>query len=59
MEIKHKIQFGTDSDELAKKVLTKEKGTGDAIDAVLTNKYLGIPIYAVVMFLVFQISQTR
>ena len=37
-------------------VLTKDKGTGDAIDAVLTNKFLGIPIFAVVMFLVFQIS---
>ncbi len=40
-----------------RKVLTKDKGTGDAIDAVLTNKFLGIPIFAVVMFFVFQISQ--
>ena len=40
-----------------RKGLTKDKGTGDAIDAVLTNKFLGIPIFAVVMFLVFQISQ--
>lgn len=40
-----------------RKVLTKDKGTGDAIDAVLTNKFAGIPIFAVVMFLVFQISQ--
>ena len=40
-----------------RKVLTREKNTGDAIDAVLTNKWLGIPIFAVVMFLVFQISQ--
>lgn len=40
-----------------RKVLTREKGTGDAIDAVLTNKFAGIPIFAVVMFLVFQISQ--
>ena len=40
-----------------RKVLTRNKGTGDAIDAVLTNKFLGIPIFAVVMFLVFQISQ--
>ena len=31
-----------------RKVLTKDKGTGDAIDAVLTNKFLGIPIFAVV-----------
>ena len=40
-----------------RKVLTKDKGVGDKIDAVLTNKFLGIPIFAVLMFLVFQISQ--
>lgn len=38
-------------------VLTKDKNVNDKIDAVLTNKWLGIPIFAVVMFLVFQISQ--
>ena len=41
-----------------RKVLTKDKNTGDKIDAVLTNKWLGIPIFAAVMFLVFYISQT-
>ena len=40
-----------------RKVLTKEKNSQDKIDAVLTNKWLGIPIFVVVMFLVFQISQ--
>ena len=40
-----------------RKVLTKEKNYQDKIDAVLTNKWLGIPIFAIVMFLVFQISQ--
>lgn len=40
-----------------RKVLTKDKNFGDKIDAVITNKWLGIPIFAVVMFLVFQISQ--
>ncbi len=40
-----------------RKVLTKDKGVGDQIDAVLTNKFLGIPIFAVVMFFVFEISQ--
>ena len=40
-----------------RKVLTKDKQFGDKIDAVLTNKWLGIPIFAVVMYLVFQISQ--
>ncbi|MBE6701419.1 MAG: ferrous iron transport protein B [Ruminococcaceae bacterium] len=40
-----------------RKTLSKEKNSQDKIDAVLTNKWLGIPIFAVVMFLVFQISQ--
>lgn len=40
-----------------RKVLTKDKSMDDKIDAVLTNKWLGIPIFAVVMWLVFQISQ--
>jgi len=40
-----------------RKVFTRDKNVGDKIDAVLTNKWLGIPIFAVVMFLVFQISQ--
>ena len=41
----------------SRKVLTKDKNLGDKIDAVLTNKWLGIPIFAVVMFFVFQVSQ--
>ncbi len=40
-----------------RKVYTKESNFQDKIDAVLTNKWLGIPIFAVVMFLVFGISQ--
>lgn len=40
-----------------RKVLTKENNTNDKIDAILTNKWLGIPIFVVVMYLVFQISQ--
>jgi len=36
---------------------TNVKNAQDKLDAVLTNKWLGIPIFAVVMFLVFQISQ--
>ncbi len=40
-----------------RKTLTKDKNTDDMIDAVLTNKWLGIPIFAVVMWFVFQISQ--
>lgn len=41
-----------------RKVLTKDKNLNDKIDKVLTNKWLGIPIFAVAMFLVFEISQT-
>lgn len=40
-----------------RKVLTRERTADDALDSVLTNKILGIPIFAVVMYLVFQISQ--
>jgi len=40
-----------------RKVLTKEHNFQDKIDAVLTNKVAGIAIFAVVMYLVFQISQ--
>ena len=40
-----------------RKVLTKDRGTGDKLDAILAHKLLGIPIFAAVMFLVFQISQ--
>ncbi len=40
-----------------RKVLTKDRNFGDKIDDILTNKWLGIPIFAVVMWLVFQISQ--
>ncbi len=40
-----------------RKIRTNEKNVQDKIDAVITNKWVGIPIFAVVMFLVFQISQ--
>ena len=38
-------------------VLTKDRNVQDKIDDILTSKWLGIPIFALVMFLVFQISQ--
>ncbi|MBQ8814681.1 MAG: ferrous iron transporter B [Lachnospiraceae bacterium] len=41
-----------------RKILTKDKNSQDKIDDILTNKWLGIPIFAVVMFLVFDISQS-
>ncbi len=41
----------------SRKVLTRDRNFSDKIDSVLTNKWFGIPIFAVVMYLVFQISQ--
>ncbi len=41
-----------------RKALTKEKNGQDRIDTALTSPWLGIPIFAVVMFLVFYISQS-
>ena len=41
-----------------RKVFTKDKNIQDKIDAVITHKIIGIPIFAAVIFLVFYISQT-
>ena len=41
----------------SRKVFTKDRNFQDKIDAVLTHPLAGLPIFAVVMFLVFQISQ--
>lgn len=41
-----------------RKVFTKDKNFQDKIDAVITHKIVGIPIFAAVMFLVFYISQS-
>ncbi len=40
-----------------RKILTRERNVQDKIDKVLTSRWLGIPIFAVVMFAVFWISQ--
>ena len=40
-----------------RKVLTRDKNYQDKIDEILTHPLAGLPIFAVVMFLVFQISQ--
>ncbi len=40
-----------------RKIYTKERNWQDKVDEILTNKWVGIPIFAVVMFLVFMISQ--
>ncbi len=40
-----------------RKVFTKDKNFQDKIDAIITHPIAGLPIFALVMFLVFQISQ--
>ena len=40
-----------------RKILTRMRNSQDKIDDILTNKWVGLPIFAVVMFLVFWISQ--
>jgi len=41
-----------------RKVLTNKENKQDKVDAVLTNKWFGIPIFALVMLAVFWISQS-
>ena len=41
-----------------RKVLTKERNAQDKIDELLTMPWFGIPVFAVIMFLVFYISQS-
>ena len=41
----------------SRKVFTKDKNFQDKIDGILTHPLAGLPIFAIVMFLVFQISQ--
>ncbi|MBR5280939.1 MAG: ferrous iron transporter B [Clostridia bacterium] len=41
----------------SRKVFTRQRNFQDKIDRVLTNHWAGIPIFALVMFLVFWISQ--
>ncbi len=40
-----------------RRILTRMRNSQDKIDDILTNKWFGLPIFAVVMFLVFWISQ--
>ena len=40
-----------------RKIYTKDKNVGDKIDEILTNKWFGLPIFAVIMYAVFWISQ--
>ena len=47
---------GIVKDVESRKVFTKNKNAQDKIDAILTNKWVGIPIFALVMYAVFWIS---
>ena len=40
-----------------RKILTRIRNSQDKIDDIITSKWVGLPIFALVMFLVFQISQ--
>ena len=40
-----------------RKTLTRHRNIHDSIDDILTSKWLGLPIFAVIMFLVFNLSQ--
>ena len=52
-EFVNKIVSGVEK----RQVLTKDTNLGDKIDDILTNKWLGIPIFALIMWAVFWISQ--
>jgi len=41
-----------------KRIKTNQFGFQDKVDVLLTNKWLGIPIFALVMFAVFDLSQS-
>ncbi len=40
-----------------RKVMTNKRNSQDKIDAVITNKWVGLPIFAIVMWFVFWVSQ--
>lgn len=42
-----------------RKIKTNEYNKQDKIDEIITNKWIGIPLFAVVMWIVFDISQAR
>ncbi len=56
---KKRLQFVKSivKDVETRKFFTKDRNFQDKIDSVITNKWVGLPIFAVVMFLVLWISQ--
>ncbi len=41
----------------SRRVFTKDRSFIDKVDKLITNRWIGIPLFALIMFLVFQISQ--
>lgn len=56
---KKRFQFVNDVVKMVetRKIYTRDRNFQDTVDDILTNKWFGLPIFAVVMFLVFWISQ--
>ncbi len=42
-------------EQAVKKVSTEEKGWGEKLDDILTNRLLGIPIFLAIMYLLFEL----
>lgn len=40
-----------------RKIMSNQTNVQDKIDSIITNKWIGIPIFALVMFIVFYVSQ--
>lgn len=57
-----KLRFAFVNDIVSKvekrKILSNIRTTSDKIDYIITNRLFGIPLFAIVMFFVFQISQS-
>lgn len=47
------------NDVETRKIKSNEYTKQDKIDDIITNKFIGIPLFAIVMWLVFDISQSR
>ncbi len=56
---RHRFEFvkGIVTSVESRKILTKDRSVDDKIDDILTNWWFGIPIFGLVMFLVFGVSQ--
>ena len=51
--------IGSISEDCYKKRVKKQMSASDKIDSIVTNRFLALPIFAVVMFLVYYIAVTK